>query len=159
MTSEPETVRQRFMADAKLLSLERRYTTVRAKKRLHQAVFHQHVLNAYERRCAVPRIKLLDGAHILPDRDERGHAEVPNGLALCRPHHGTFDTNLMSFHPDGIIELAPSLLATQDGSTLEHALKGFVGKTLQTAPQEALPGRALRALPQGGLGSSGGVPV
>ncbi|NPD27407.1 HNH endonuclease [Corallococcus exiguus] len=138
VVSEPETVKQlqpqRYVADAKLLPLERRYTTVQAKKRLHQAAFRQHVLNAYEHRCAVcafPRMELLDGAHILPDRDERGHAEVPNGLALCRLHHGAFDTNLMGFRPDGVIELAPSLLATRDGPTLEHALKGFVGKTLQ----------------------------
>nr|WP_253895050.1 HNH endonuclease [Corallococcus exercitus] len=135
MVSEPEMVKRPFVADAKLLPLERRYTTVQAKKRLHQAAFRQHVLRAYEYRCAVcafPRTELLDGAHILPDRDERGHAEVSNGLALCRLHHGAFDTNLMGFRPDGVIELAPSLLATRDGPTLEHALKGFVGKTLQT---------------------------
>ncbi|RKG77432.1 HNH endonuclease [Corallococcus exercitus] len=135
MVSEPETVKQPFVADAKLLPLERRYTTVQAKKRLHQAAFRQHVLRAYDYRCAVcafPRTELLDGAHILPDRDERGHAVVSNGLALCRLHHGAFDTNLMGFRPDGVIELAPSLLATRDGPTLEHALKGFVGKTLQT---------------------------
>jgi putative restriction endonuclease len=134
MVSEPETVKQHSVADPKLLTWERRYTTVQAKKRLHQAAFRQHVLSAYEHRCAVcafPRTELLDGAHILPDRDERGHAEVPNGLALCRLHHGAFDTNLMGFRPDGVIELAPSLLATRDGPTLEHALKGFVGKTLQ----------------------------
>ncbi|WP_199738342.1 HNH endonuclease [Corallococcus sp. CA054B] len=138
MVDEPEKVNRfqpnTFTADAKLLSMERRYATVQAKKRLHQAAFRQHVLKAYQCRCAVcafPRKELLDGAHILPDRDERGHAEVPNGLALCRLHHGAFDTNLMGIRPDGVIELAPSLLATQDGPTLEHALKGFVGKTLQ----------------------------
>ncbi|RKH43010.1 HNH endonuclease [Corallococcus sicarius] len=137
MVSAPETVKQLQstlrVADAKMLAVERRYTTVQAKKRLHQVAFRRHVLRAYEERCAVcgfPRTELLDAAHILPDHDVRGHAEVPNGLALCRLHHGAFDTNLMGFRPNGVIELAPSLLATHDGPTLEHALKGFVGKSL-----------------------------
>lgn len=131
----------RFAADTKLLSVERRYATVQAKKRLHQAAFRQHVLEAYEERCAVcrfPRPELLDAAHIRPDRDVRGHAEVPNGLALCKLHHGAFDTDLMGFRPDGIIELAPRLLATHDGPTLEHGLKGFAGKRLSTPDDPAL---------------------
>lgn len=123
----------RFAADAKVLSIERRYATVQVKKRLHQVAFRHHVLEAYERRCAVcrfPRPELLDAAHILPDRDVRGNPEVPNGLALCRLHHGAFDTNLMGVRPDGVIEIAPRLLEEHDGPTLEHGLKGFHGKVL-----------------------------
>jgi putative restriction endonuclease len=122
-----------FVADAKAMSIERRYATVEVKKRLHQAAFRQHVLRAYSERCAVcrfPRTELLDAAHILPDHDVRGHAEVPNGIALCRLHHGAFDTNLMGFRPNGVIEIAEGLLRTVDGPTLEHGLKGFSGKTL-----------------------------
>lgn len=128
----------RFAADPLLLSLERRYTTVLAKKRLHQAVFRDHVLAAYEQRCAVcrfPRPELLDAAHILPDRDVRGRPEVPNGLSLCKLHHGAFDADLLGIRPDGIIEISRTLLDAQDGPTLEHGLKGFAGKRLGMLPE------------------------
>jgi putative restriction endonuclease len=61
--------------------------------------------------------------------------EVPNGLALCRLHHGAFDTNLMGVRPDGVIEIAPRLLKERDGPTLEYGLKGFDGKLLH-APED-----------------------
>lgn len=131
----------RYAADARLLQIERRYATVRTKKRLHQVAFRHHVLRAYEERCAVcrfPRPELLDAAHILPDRDVRGNPEVPNGLALCRLHHGAFDTNLMGVRPDGVIEIAPRLLKERDGPTLEHGLKGFDGKVLHSPEDPTL---------------------
>ena len=126
------------VADPKLLSLERRYATVQMKKRLHQAAFRQHVLRAYSQRCAVcrfPRPELLDAAHILPDRDERGRPEVANGLSLCKLHHGAFDADLLGIRPNGIIEIAPRLLAERDGPTLEYGLKGFAGKALEILPE------------------------
>jgi putative restriction endonuclease len=107
--------------------------TTQAKRRLHQARFRLEVLRAYEKRCAVcrlPRPELLDAAHILPDREEAGVPEVPNGLALCRLHHGVFDTDLMGIRPDGVIELSQRLLETRDGPTLEHAIKSFQGQSL-----------------------------
>ncbi|WAM26804.1 HNH endonuclease [Myxococcus sp. NMCA1] len=74
-------------------------------------------------------------AHILPDRDERGRPEVSNGLSLCKLHHGAFDTDLLGIRPDGIIEIAPRLLAERDGPTLEYGLKGFAGKALGILPE------------------------
>ncbi|NTX08077.1 HNH endonuclease [Myxococcus sp. CA040A] len=126
-----------FAADPRLLTLERRYTTVQVKKRLHQVAFRQHVLHAYEQRCAVcrfPRRELLDAAHILPDRDVRGRPEVPNGLSLCKLHHGAFDADLLGIRPDGVIEIAQRLMDEHDGPTLEHGLKGFAGKPLGILP-------------------------
>jgi putative restriction endonuclease len=128
----------RYAADPKLLSLERRYATVQVKKRLHQVAFRRQVLRAYEERCAVcrfPRTELLDAAHILPDRDVRGRPEVPNGLSLCKLHHGAFDADLLGIRPDGIIEISRQLLDAQDGPTLEHGLKGFAGKRLGMLPE------------------------
>lgn len=133
------------VVDARALRVERRYITVQAKKRLHQGTFRQLVLHAYQERCAVcrfPRAELLDAAHILPDRDERGHPEVPNGLALCRLHHGAFDTHLMGIRPDGVIEIAPRLMREQDGPTLELALKGFHGHGLHSPTSRRLQPRA-----------------
>jgi putative restriction endonuclease len=114
--------------------IRRGYVTVQAKKRIHQETFRLYVLQAYAQRCAIcrlPRSELLQAAHILPDRDERGVPEVPNGLALCHLHHGAFDAELLGIRPDGHIELSRTLRETQDGPTLEHALKAFDGQPLQ----------------------------
>lgn len=130
----------RHAADPLFTSLERRYVTVQVKKRLHQAMFREHVLAAYEERCAVcrfPSPELLDAAHILPDRDERGRPEVPNGLSLCKLHHGAFDADLLGIRPDGIIEIAPKLFKVRDGPTLEHGIKGFAGKPLGILPRDS----------------------
>src|SRR5579862_5505509 len=84
----------------------RRYVAVEAKKRLHQAVFRELVLDAYAGRCAVsglPERRLLHAAHILPDRDERGLPVVSNGIAMSVLHHTAYDLNLLGIAPDGRI--------------------------------------------------------
>lgn len=132
-----------FVADAGMQALQRRYVTVQAKRRVHQQAFRLQVLHAYDDRCAIcrfPRRELLDAAHIVPDHAPLGEPEVPNGLALCRLHHGAFDANLLGIRPDGIIEIAPSLQAEKDGPTLEHGLKGFHLQSLHLpARKEARP--------------------
>jgi putative restriction endonuclease len=122
-----------MVADARAIEIRRQYVTVQAKRRLHQARFRLEVLSAYDRQCAVCRLpmpKLLEAAHIVPDREETGEPVVPNGLALCRLHHGVFDTDLMGIRPDGVIQLSGQLLDAKDGPTLEHALKPFQGQHL-----------------------------
>jgi putative restriction endonuclease len=117
---------------------ERRYATIQAKIRLHQAEFRQLVLSAYSRRCAVsgfPLANLLDAAHIIPDRDERGRPEVPNGLCLSKLHHGAYDCNLLGIDADGLVHISDKILSQTDGPTLE-ALKGF-HKTRIRMPREA----------------------
>lgn len=146
VADQPEQLREpgSFVADGKVVAIERRYSTVEVKKRLHQEAFRYHVLDAYAERCAIcrfPRKELLEAAHILPDRDRRGVAEVPNGLALCKLHHGAFDADLLGIRPDGVIEIAPALMKEQDGPTLEHGIKGFHGKQLHLPQRlEARPG-------------------
>ena len=81
--------------------------------------------------CGFPRDELLDAAHILADHDERGRPEVPNGLCLCRLHHGGYDANLLGIRPDGVIEISRVLKETKDGPTLEHGFLGFDGKALR----------------------------
>jgi putative restriction endonuclease len=113
--------------------IERYYATVQAKTRLHQQAFRFQVLDAYQHRCAVcgfPRDELLDAAHILPDHDERGRPEVPNGLCLCKLHHSGYDANLLGIRPDGVIEISPALKRVKDGPTLEHGFLGFDGKPI-----------------------------
>jgi putative restriction endonuclease len=108
----------------------RRYVVVEAKRRLHQDVFRQMVLDAYGGRCAVsglPERRLLHAAHIMPDRDERGQPKVNNGIAMTVLHHSAYDLNLLGIDPDGKIHVNRELLEIHDGPTLEHALKGVHG--------------------------------
>lgn len=123
-----------FAADGPGRTIERRYATIEVKRRLHQDAFRHLVLGAYADRCAIcnlPRRELLDAAHILPDRDERGVPSVPNGLSLCKLHHGAFDANLIGIRPDHVVEVSPVLMGESDGPTLEIALKGMAGRSLQ----------------------------
>lgn len=128
------------VADASAAALVRRYSTVLAKKRLHQEVFRHLVLEAYDDRCTVcrlPRRELLQAAHIEPDADVRGDPVVSNGLALCSLHHDAYDANLLGVREDHVIQIAPSLIAAKDGPTLEHALKAFDGQKIHLPRRSA----------------------
>src|SRR3546814_10664331 len=83
---------------------ERRYALRTVKQRLHQASFREAVVTAYHGRCAIshlPEQRLLDAAHIVPDKHERlGQPVVPNGLPLSTLHHAAFDANLLGIDPE-----------------------------------------------------------
>ncbi|MBK1618477.1 HNH endonuclease [Lamprobacter modestohalophilus] len=116
------------------MPIDRRYSTVEAKVRLHQAEFRELVLGAYERRCAItglPVLGLLEAAHIIPDRDERGRPEVSNGLCLSALHHTAYDHNLLGIDPDGKVHIADAVLEQHDGPTLEQAIKGYNGQRIR----------------------------
>ena len=113
-------------ADPSQFAARRAYATATVKVRLHQKKFRQLVVAAYRTRCAVCRIRhdiLLDAAHILPDRDERGRPEVPNGLALCKIHHAAFDADILGVSPDYVIRIRHDILEEHDGPMLQHGLK------------------------------------
>jgi putative restriction endonuclease len=112
------------------LTLDRRYSHRLTRQRLHQAVFRPRVLRAYESRCALCRLKhvsLLDAAHILPDRHERGDAIVPNGVAMCKIHHAAYDVNIVGIRPDHVVEVRRDILAEIDGPMLRHGLQEMHG--------------------------------
>ena len=107
--------------------LRQRYATRNAQIRLHQQGFRMRVLQAYRERCAVCRLnhpELLDAAHIIPD-GPKGEPIVPNGLSLCRLHHGAFDRQLIGIRPDHVIEIRKDVLDETDGPMLVHGLQGF----------------------------------
>lgn len=110
------------------------YVTRTALVRLHQAAFRQRVLTAYEDACTVCRIRhreLLDAAHIIGDRQDRGEPIVTNGLALCKIHHAAFDTNILGVRPDHVIEIRSDVLAEVDGPMLRHGLQELNGNTIE----------------------------
>jgi putative restriction endonuclease len=121
------------------------YTTRIVKHRLHQERFRYLVLSAYGRQCAMCRLRhkpLLDAAHILPDRDERGNPEIPNGLALCRIHHGAYDFGILGVDPDYRVHIRQDVLEEHDGPMLLHGLQELHGSVIQLPKRsEHLPRR------------------
>lgn len=110
------------------------YATRTVKQRLHQGRFRYAVIRAYRRQCAMCRLRhtpLLDAAHILPDRDERSLPEIPNGLALCRIHHGAYDVGIIGVDPDYLIHVRPDVLAEHDGPMLRYGLQEMEGGRIQ----------------------------
>lgn len=121
-------------------AIRRAYITVEAKKRLHQDAFRALVLRAYDTRCAIcnlPGVELVEAAHIIPDRDERGRPEVPNGMALCRLHHGAYDRDLIGVRSDYVVQVAPRLMREKDGPVLEFGIKAFHGKEIHLPPRRS----------------------
>ena len=124
---------------AEVIDITKRYNESVARVRVHQPLFRQAVLLAYERRCAVCRLpfaELLDAAHIRSDADG-GSASVTNGLSLCKIHHGAYDRNIIGISPDYRVEVKESVLATFDGPTLQHSIKEMHGESLRQVPQHA----------------------
>lgn len=124
--------------NADLAPAQRGYVERLTKLRLHQPVFRARVLQAYERRCSLCRLRhvqLLDAAHILPDSHPRGLPVVPNGLALCKIHHAAYDQNIIGVNSDLVVEVREDVLAEIDGPMLEHGLKNMAGTQLQVPRQ------------------------
>lgn len=120
-----------------LKEYERRYAERVVKTRLHQPMFRARVLRAYASACAICNLKhaeLLDAAHIIADGEDRGVAEVSNGLALCKIHHASYDRNLLGITPDYEVRIDRRLLDEVDGPMLRHGLQGMHGRRL-TLPE------------------------
>lgn len=129
----------RFLAGATSTEDSRAYAERLTKLRLHQPVFRARVLAAYERTCAVCRLRhvdLLDAAHILSDA-EGGQPVVPNGLALCKIHHAAYDRNILGIRPEYTVEIRSDILLEVDGPMLRHGLQELHGSPLQVPPRSA----------------------
>ena len=123
------------------IEMQRRYAMRATKVRLHQHRFRELVVDAYGTQCAVCHLRhreLLDAAHIIPDRDELGLAEIPNGLAFCRIHHGAFDANILGVDPDYNIHIREDVLKEVDGPMLKHGLQDMHGEKLHVPNPPAL---------------------
>jgi putative restriction endonuclease len=117
---------------AAALPLRRAYAERVTKQRLHQPLFRARVLIAYDKRCALCRLKhpeLLDAAHIRSD-SVGGEPVVPNGIAMCKIHHAAFDQDLLGVRPDLKVEVRASVLAEIDGPMLLHGLQEMHGSQL-----------------------------
>ena len=119
------------MIDVRDLSeLEKRTMMRLTLQRLDQTTFRSQLLIAYQRECALCRLRyvdLLDAAHILPYSDPRSRAVVPNGLLLCKIHHAAFDKHIVGIRPDLGVEVRADVLAAEDGPMLRHGLQELDG--------------------------------
>ena len=116
----------------------RRYLRQETYRRLHQPVFRSMIMRAYESSCAVCQLRhspLLDAAHIVEDRHERGIASVRNGLALCKIHHAAYDVGILGLTPELRVEVRADILDEVDGPLLEHGIKKLHGQPLMVVPR------------------------
>lgn len=123
------------VTDAAQANLRRRYATRETLQRLHQSSFRERVLQAYHKQCALCRLRhpeLLEAAHIIPDTELGGDPVVPNGISLCRLHHGAFDRYLIGIRPDYTVEVRRSVLEETDGPMLKHGLQGAHNQRIWT---------------------------
>lgn len=119
---------------------ERRYAETIARRRMHQPLFRARVLHAYEKRCAICRLRhesLLDASHIVSDRHSLGQPVVPNGLALCKIHHAAFDQNIIGISPDLVVDIRHDILLEVDGPMLRHGIQEMQGTRLSIPRQRA----------------------
>lgn len=125
---------------AALTTPERRYVVQETRRRLHQPIFREQVLNAYATACAVCDLRhaqLLDAAHIISDSRANGDPVVPNGIALCKIHHAAYDQNLLGIRPDYRVVVNPQLLDEVDGPMLKHGLQEMHGSQLRLPRRQA----------------------
>ncbi|WP_220502831.1 HNH endonuclease [Microbispora sp. H10885] len=119
--------------NAELDGDQRRYVERLTRQRLHQPVFRERVLQAYEKSCAMchlRHVQLLDAAHILRDSHPQGIPAVSNGLALCKIHHAAYDKNVLGIRPDHIVEVRADVLEEIDGPMLRYGLQEMNGLSL-----------------------------
>ena len=115
------------------------YVTTEVRRRLHQRVFRERVIEAYRVSCALCRLRhreLLEAAHIIPDAEPGGEPVVPNGIALCALHHAAFDRFLIGIRPDYVVAVRTEILEEIDGPMLQHGLKDLHERRIEL-PHEA----------------------
>lgn len=106
--------------------LRRAYVTRNVRYRIHQHTFRERVLEAYQRRCTICRLRhpsMLDAAHIIPDSAPEGEPVVSNGLSMCKLHHAGYDRMFFGIRPDYSIEVRRDILEERDGPMLKHGLQ------------------------------------
>jgi len=114
----------------------RAYVERMTRQRLHQPAFRAGVMRAYGTRCAVCAFRhgtLLDAAHIIGDA-AGGDPVTPNGLALCKIHHGAYDANILGIRPDLTIHVREDVLREVDGPMLRHGIQDHHNQHLMVVP-------------------------
>lgn len=96
------------------------------ERRVHQPAFRAMILRAYDTQCTICHFRhaeLLDAAHILSDKHERGYATTTNGMSMCKIHHAAYDQKFLGVDPDYTIHINNDLLHEVDGPMLKYGLQ------------------------------------
>lgn len=121
----------RELIDATPAEQERRIRQLLVNRKIRDAAFRRQVMEAYDGRCAVTGIKVINGggkaeaqaAHIWPVADG-GPDVVQNGLALCGTAHWLFDRHLISLSDDmGLLVAHNRVPAELQGLFAKHAAR------------------------------------
>jgi len=87
------------------------------KSAIRTRAFRQAVIDAYDHRCAVCKMKIhapdflsweVEAAHIVP-HSWQGRDDIWNGLALCHLHHWAFDVGWLTLKDDYIVDVSPKI--------------------------------------------------
>jgi putative restriction endonuclease len=112
-------------------NIERTYRTSQIMVRLHQKTFRERVLQAYHSQCSLCKLKhreLLDAAHIIGDRENKGEPIIQNGISLCKIHHAAFDSNIIGITADYSVSVRKDVLKEVDGPMLKFGIQELNGK-------------------------------
>ena len=141
---EELALRREVLADDP--ALVRSYAEQVVQVRLHQRVFRERVLVAYDNSCAICALRhreLLDAAHVIGDA-LGGEPVVTNGIAMCKIHHAAYDANIFGISPDYRVGVRPDVMEETDGPTLRYALQAIDDETMRLPRQRnARPDRGL----------------
>ncbi|HEY5314067.1 MAG TPA: HNH endonuclease [Pirellulales bacterium] len=112
----------------------RRFELVTTMRAYRDAKFTPEVLRAYRYKCAVCQcaLKLVDAAHIVPVSYPDSTDEITNGLALCRLHHGAYDTGLMGIQSTYRIVTNPAYGNRLSTLQLDMGLEEFKSRLPET---------------------------
>ena len=126
----PEVEDSILNSDATPDGAVRRRRLVETMQLYREGRFRPAVLRAYRYRCAMCgySLKLVDSAHIIPVADPRSNDHVTNGIALCKLHHGAFDTALIGVKSDYSIIVNPERIANLTTLDRVHGLEDFTAR-------------------------------
>ena len=141
-----EALRLRHDLELEDPDLVRSYAERVVKARLHQPLFRQRVLLAYQNQCSICRLRhtrLLDAAHVLADA-EGGQPVVTNGIAMCKIHHAAYDADIFGIKPNYEVGVRADVMKELDGPTLRYTLQEIDGQRIQLPTRRAAhPNREL----------------
>lgn len=143
---DSQSLQLRRDLDVKDPVLVRTYAERVVKERVHQRMFRERVLVAYNDRCSLCQLRhrrLLDAAHVLAD-SEGGEPVVTNGIAMCKIHHAAYDADIFGISPAYRVAVRPDVMEELDGPTLRYTLQAINKQSIELPTQRsARPDRDL----------------
>jgi hypothetical protein len=127
----------------------KRITRTTRESALRGRGFRQAVIDAYDCRCAICRLKIkspnslsweVEAAHIVPNR-ALGRDDVWNGIAMCHLHHWAFDVGWFALSDDYRIQSSPRIQALPPDFGKMDGYE-FIGSLVNHTSEIMLPKRS-----------------